>query len=66
MIFQVMIPMIIGPVLGSAVIKGSKLTYTELGVVKSVPTPNVFILASVITLFSILPLVLLKRNEAKK
>ena len=66
MIFQVMIPMIIGPVLGSMVIKGSNLTYIELGVVKSVPTPNVFILASVITLFSILPLVLLKRNEAKK
>ena len=66
MIFQVMIPMIIGPVLGSMVIKGSNLTYIELGVVKSVPTPNVFLLASIITLFSILPLVLLKRSEAKK
>ena len=66
MIFQVMIPMIIGPFLGSSIIKGSNLTYIELGVVKSVPTPNVFLLASVITLFSLLPLIVLKRSEVKR
>ena len=66
MIFQVMIPMIIGPFLGSSIIKGSNLTYIELGVVKSVPTPNVFLLASVITLFSLLPLIVLKISEVKR
>ncbi|MGN1190019.1 MAG: MFS transporter [Candidatus Ornithospirochaeta sp.] len=66
MIFQVMIPMIVGPYLGASAIKGSNLTYTELGVVKSVPTPVVFLIASVITVLSIIPLVVLKRSEAKR
>lgn len=66
MIFQVMIPMIVGPYLGAAAIKNSNLTYTELGVVKSVPTPLVFLIASLITILSIIPLLLLKRSEAKR
>ena len=66
MIFQVMIPMIVGPYLGAAAIKNSNLTYTELGVVKSVPTPLVFLIASAITILSIIPLLLLKRSEAKR
>ena len=66
MIFQVMIPMIVGPYLGAAAIKNSNLTYTELGVVKSVPTPLVFLIASAITILSIIPLLLLKRSEVKR
>ena len=66
MIFQVMIPMIVGPFLGSTLIKGSNLTYVELGVVKSVPTPNVFLLSSIITLLSIIPLIVLRKSEATK
>ena len=65
MIFQVMIPMIVGPFLGSFVIKGSSLTYTELGVVKSVPTPRVFLLSFLLTLLSLIPLVFLHRREKR-
>lgn len=65
MIFQVMIPMIVGPFLGSFVIKGSSLTYTELGVVKSVPTPRVFLLSFLLTLLSLIPLVFLYRREKR-
>jgi len=39
MIFAVMLPMIIGPFIGSLVIKNSNETYVDLGVVKQVPTP---------------------------
>ena len=66
MIFQVMIPMIVGPFLGSFVIKGSSLTYTELGVVKSVPTPRVFLLSFLLTLLSLIPLVFLYRRREKR
>lgn len=66
MIFQVMIPMIVGPYLGAYAIKGSNLTYTELGTVKSVPTPIVFLIAAAITALSIIPLVCLKKKEAKR
>ena len=65
MIFQVMIPMIVGPFLGSFVIKGSSLTYTELGVVKSVPTPRVFLLSFLLTLLSLIPLVFLHGREKR-
>lgn len=65
MIFQVMMPMILGPVLGAAAIKGSSLTYTELGEVKSVPTPLIFIIAAIVTILSVLPLLVLKRKEKK-
>ena len=66
MIFQVMIPMVLGPIIGAAAIKGSSLTYTELGEVKSVPTPLIFLLAAIVTIFSLLPLVYLKKKEEKR
>lgn len=49
MFFNVLIPMAIGPYIGSSVIRGSGQLYTELGEVKEVPTPAIFI-ASAITL----------------
>lgn len=56
MIFGIMIPMIVGPFVGAAVITGAAETYEDLGVVKQVPTPWIFIAAAVI-LVLVLPLV---------
>ena len=50
MVASVAIPMVIGPWIGSMVIKGSGRTYTELGVVKDIPTPLMFIPAALLML----------------
>lgn len=65
-LFWVMIPMIVGPYIGSAVIRGSGLTYEELGVVKEVPSPEMFLVAAGVLLLTAIPIALLwkrtKRN----
>ena len=62
MIFAVMLPMIIGPSIGAAVIKNCGSTYTDLGVVKSVPTPAIFLAAAVALLLITVPIFILKRR----
>ena len=66
MIALVLIPMVLGPNIGSMVIKGSAETYIELGVEKTMPSPDLFIVAGIIVLISIIPIVILKSNESKK
>jgi MFS family permease len=65
-LFWVMLPMVIGPYIGSAVIRGSGLTYEELGVVKEVPSPEMFLAAAGVLLLIAIPIALLwkrtKRN----
>lgn len=65
MIFQVMLPMVIGPYIGALAIKGSNLTYVELGVEKTVPTPVIFLLAAAVELFAIIPVFILRKREVK-
>ena len=65
MLFAVLLPMVIGPAIGSAVIKGGDLTYVELGVVKTVPTPAIFLAAAVVLLLTLIPVFILKRRESK-
>lgn len=64
MIFGVMLPMIIGPAIGAAVIRGNAQTYVELGQVKTVPTPGIFLAAGAVLLLLIVPVTLLRRKEA--
>lgn len=70
MIFQVLIPMVTGPYLGAAVIKNNNVTYEELGVVKQVPTPNIFLAASIVALLVIVPaigvIVRMKKEEKER
>lgn len=66
MIFQVMLPMVIGPYIGALAIKGSNLTYIEYGIEKTVPTPLIFILAAVVLVFSLIPVFILKRREERQ
>ena len=63
MIFAVLLPMIIGPAIGAAVIRGSDSTYIELGQVKSVPTPAIYLAAAVVLLTVAVPVLLLNKSE---
>lgn len=65
MLFAVLLPMVIGPAIGSAVIKGGDLTYVELGVTKTVPTPAIFLAAAAVLLLTLIPVFILKRRESK-
>ena len=55
MVFTVLVPMVVGPFLGAAVIIGADETYVDLGVVKQVPTPWVFVAAAVVVAFVVIP-----------
>ncbi len=63
MVFGVMIPMIVGPFIGSTVIKNTNLTYVDLGVIKQVPTPLIFIAATILLAFAVFPYLKLKKME---
>lgn len=64
MIAVVLIPMVLGPFIGAAVIDGAAETYVDLGVVKQVPTPWIFPAAAVVTLLIIPPALALTRRAA--
>ena len=56
MIFFVMIPMIIGPFIGSSVIQNSASTYIdEFGILQSVPTPGIYLAGSIVACFAFIP-----------
>ncbi|MDZ4044480.1 MAG: MFS transporter [Rhodoglobus sp.] len=64
MIFGIMIPMVVGPFVGAAVISGAGETFLELGVVKQVPTPWIFI-AGAVVLVLVVPLARALRTPAR-
>ena len=66
MIFAVMLPMVIGPIIGAAVIRGGNSTYVELGQVKTVPTPEIYLAAAIVLLAVAIPLAALKKREKAK
>ncbi len=63
MVFAVLLPMILGPFIGSAVIKNSTQVYVEFGQNKTVPTPSIFLASAVLVLLVVIPVVLYKKNE---
>jgi len=63
MIFAVLLPMVIGPFIGSAVIRSSPQTYVELGEVRSVPTPGIFLAAAAVLLLILPPVLALRKLE---
>ena len=65
MVFGVMIPMIMGPFIGSLVIKNTNLTYVELGVIKQVPTPLIFLAATILLIFAVVAFLKLRKLEKK-
>ena len=62
MLFQVLIPMVTGPYIGAAVIANNNATYEELGVVKTIPTPSIFLAAAAVAVFAVIPIVVLMRK----
>lgn len=64
MIFAVLLPMVIGPFIGSAVIKGGGETYVDLGVVKNVPTPGIFLAAALVLTLTAIPVIILQRSKS--
>lgn len=66
MFFSVLLPMVIGPYIGAAVIKGSNETYEEYGVVKQVPTPNIFLAAAIVCVFAVIPMIILVKKHKKE
>ncbi|OCI29913.1 MFS transporter [Oerskovia enterophila] len=63
MVFAILVPMLVGPFIGAAVIRGAAETYSELGVVKQVPSPLIFVAAAVVLLLILVPVTLLHRKE---
>ncbi len=62
-LFQALLPMITGPFIGSAVIGHTGRTYEDLGVIKEVPTPEIFIASGLVLLLITAPLWVLGRKE---
>lgn len=65
MIAAVLIPMVVGPFIGAAVIVGAAETYVDLGVVKQVPTPWIFPAAALVAVFVVVPVLLLRRHDRR-
>ncbi|MDP9862271.1 MULTISPECIES: MFS transporter [Streptosporangium] len=65
MIFAILIPMIVGPSLGAVVIKGADEYYEELGVLRQVPTPAIFLAAAAVLLLIVVPVLALRRRETR-
>lgn len=62
-LFQVLIPMVTGPYIGAAVIGHTGRTYVDLGVVKEVPTAEIFLFSALALALIALPLWRLRRRE---
>lgn len=66
MIFSVLIPMVVGPIIGNLVCRVSSITYTnDYGVVTSAPGAVMFFAAAVVTVFILIPVLLLIRKGFK-
>ena len=64
-LFQVLLPMVTGPYIGVAVIGATGMTYEELGVVKQVPTAEIFLASAVVLMLLAVPVCFLRRQVRK-
>lgn len=56
MFFFIMIPMVAGPFIGSAIIKSSDTTYTDaFGVIQSTPIPDIYLGGTLVGLLAFIP-----------
>jgi hypothetical protein len=64
MVFFVLIPMVVGPSIGAAVIRGADAYYEDLGQMKQVPTAGIFVAAALVGVLAAIPAVALRRADA--
>lgn len=63
MIFFVLIPMVVGPFIGSTIIKNSSMTYIdEFGVMQSTPIPEIFLGGAIVAIFVLIPVFFVLRS----
>jgi MFS family permease len=65
MIAMVLVPMVIGPFIGAAVIRNADEYYEDLGRLKQVPTPGIFVAAALVILLIAIPIRALRRREPR-
>ena len=63
MVFFVLIPMVIGPAIGAAVIHGADQYYEDLGQLKLVPSAGIFTAAAVVAVLTVVPIVALRQSD---
>lgn len=61
-LFQVLLPMVTGPYIGVAVIGATGMTYEELGVVKQVPTAEIFLASAAVLVLLAAPVYFLRKQ----
>ena len=66
MIFAVLIPMVVGPMIGDIACRISNLTIVEYGVEKLVPSTSMFLFAAIVAVFVFAPIILLSKKNAFK
>ena len=66
MIFAVLIPMVVGPMIGDIACQISNLTIVEYGVEKLVPSTSMFLFAAIVAVFVFVPIILLSKKNAFK
>jgi len=59
MIFMVLLPMVIGPPIGAAIIQAFGIPTVD----GFVPTPEIFIFGGILSMFAILPILFIKKSE---
>ena len=66
MIFAVLVPMVVGPMIGDIACQISNLTIVEYGVEKIVPSTSMFLFAAIVAVFVFVPIILLSKKNAFK
>jgi len=59
MIFMVLSPMVIGPPIGAEIIRGFGIPTVE----GFIPTPHIFIIGGILSIFAIIPIIFIKKSE---
>jgi MFS family permease len=62
-VFMSLLPSLVGPFVGAAVIIDADEFYLDLGVLKQVPTPGIFLAAAITLVLIVIPVLALRRIE---
>lgn len=63
MVFQVMLPMVIGPQIGSLIISYFGIPMILNGESGFIPTPEIFFVSALLTLLALIPILFIKKHR---